>query len=327
MAGADADCGAALMGSGWVDFGEVKAAISLRTVLQVYGVLEKLRRSGEQHYRGSCPIHRGEGRDAFHVQLDKNAFHCFSCHAGGNVLDLVMAMEQCSLREAALRLQQQLVPSHGGARRRQLPSEENKLVTEKRTEPAPLRFSLTGLRIEHPYVSGRGLTWQTAAQFGIGYYPGPGIMRNRIVIPIHNQRGQVIAYCGRAIHGEEPRYKFPAAFQKSTALFNYHRAAPLAQDAVVVVEGFFDCMRVHQAGFPSVVALMGSALSPAQEADLAKGFRSVMLMLDGDAAGRAGSKAAAERLSTRCHVHEVALEPGQQPDQMSNEELWATLSH
>ena len=315
------------MKSGWVNFAELKGAVSLRTVLQVYGVWEKLRRSGGGHYRGSCPIHRGEGRDAFHVQLDKNAFHCFSCHAGGNVLDLVMALERCSLREAALRLQQWFMPSHVGAPPRRLPSDEEKLVTKKRKRNAPLRFSLTGLRMDHPYLSGRGLTRQTAAQFGIGYYPGPGIMRDRVVIPIHDQQGQKIAYCGRAVHDEEPRYKFPAAFEKSAALFNYHRAAPLAQDAVVVVEGFFDCMRVHQAGFPSVVALMGSALSPTQEAGLDQGFRRVVLMLDGDAAGQAGSRAAAARLATRCDVYEVALAPGQQPDRMSHEELREVLRH
>ena len=93
------------MTAGWVNFAQVKATVSLRRVLEDYGILERLRRSGQDHYRGPCPIHQGEGRDAFHGDLGKNVFHCFACGAGGNVLDLVAHMERCSLREAALRLQ------------------------------------------------------------------------------------------------------------------------------------------------------------------------------------------------------------------------------
>ena len=89
----------------WVSFAEVKAAVSMRLVLEDYGVLEKLRRSGGEQYRGRCPIHRREGPDAFHAHLGKNVFHCFACGACGNVLHLVAALEQCSAQEAALRLQ------------------------------------------------------------------------------------------------------------------------------------------------------------------------------------------------------------------------------
>jgi len=77
------------MAPAWVDFAKVKAAVSLRRVLEDYGILARLRRSGKDHCRGLCPIHHGEGRDAFHGDLRKNIFHCFSCGAGGNVLDLV----------------------------------------------------------------------------------------------------------------------------------------------------------------------------------------------------------------------------------------------
>ena len=81
---------------GWVSFAEVKAAVSMRLVLEGYGVLEKLRRSGRERYRGRCPIHPGEGQDAFHAHLGKNLFHGFAYGAGGNVLDLVAALEQCT---------------------------------------------------------------------------------------------------------------------------------------------------------------------------------------------------------------------------------------
>jgi DNA primase len=308
----------------WVSFAEVKAAVSMRLVLADYGVLEKLRRSGREQYRGRCPIHGGEGRDAFHAHLEKNVFHCFACGAGGNVLDLVAELEQCSAREAALRLQRRYVAGGWAAPQPSQPG-EGKLVTEKREGNPVLRFSLPSLVAHHRYVSGRGLSSETAFRFEIGYHAGPGIMTGRLAIPIHDEHGRLVAYCGRSVDAESPRYRFPAGFRKSAVLFNYHRAAAGSDRSVIVVEGFFDCMRVYQAGYASVVALMGSALS-AQQADLLIGrFTEIGLMLDGDPAGQAGTHDAAARLARRGSVHQVLLAPGRQPDQMSDEEIRQAL--
>lgn len=313
------------MTPGWVNFAEMKAAVSMRLVLKDYGVLEKLRRSGWEQYRGCCPIHRGEGRDAFHAHLGKNVFHCFACGAGGNVLDLVAELEQCSAREAALRLQRRYGVGGLAPAPRQSEPGEGKLVTEKRERNPVLPFSLPGLVADHPYVSGRGLSPETAFRFEIGYHAGPGIMAGRVAIPIRDEHGRLVAYCGRSVAAEPPRYKFPARFRKSAVLFNYHRAATGSHNRVVVVEGFFDCMRVHQAGFTSVVALMGSALSPQQGDLLAGRFAEIVLMLDGDPAGQAGACDAAARLARRRSVQRVLLAPGRQPDQMSDEEIRQAL--
>jgi DNA primase len=313
------------MTPGWVSFAEVKAAVRMRLVLQDYGVLEKLRRSGREQYRGGCPIHRGEGRDAFHAHLGKNVFHCFACGAGGNVLDLVAELEQCSAREAALRLQRRYGAGGWAPAPRQPQPGEGKLVTEKREGNPPLRFSLPGLAADHPYVSDRGLSRETASRFAIGYHAGPGIMTGRLAIPIHDEHGRLVAYCGRSVAAELPRYRFPAGFRKSAALFNYHRAAAGSHRGVVVVEGFFDCMRVHQAGFISVVALMGSALSQQQADLLASRFAEITLMLDGDSAGQTGACDATARLTQRCSVRQVILSPGRQPDRMSDEEIRRAL--
>ena len=90
------------MSGNWVDFDAIKQSVGLALVLRQYQV--PLRRSGRDQYRGLCPIHRGEGREAFHANLSRNLFHCFSCGAGGTVLDFVAAMERCTLREAARKL-------------------------------------------------------------------------------------------------------------------------------------------------------------------------------------------------------------------------------
>lgn len=87
---------------------------------------------------------------------------------------------------------------------------------------------------------------------------------------------------------------------------------------MILVEGYFDCMRVHQAGFPWVAALMGSCLSMEQERLLLANFETVVLMLDGDAAGRAASQTITARLSETCSVVIVRLPDGAQPDRMSD---------
>jgi DNA primase len=144
-------------------------------------------------------------------------------------------------------------------------------------------------------------------------------MRGRIVIPIHNPRGELVAYAGRAINSSGPKYKLPTGFRKSLETYNVHRAITAGSDRVIVVEGYFDCLRVHQAGFPCVVALMGCALSGQQEALLRERFTSVRLMLDGDEAGREASRALAARLSKRCSVGVVRVPDGAQPDRLPPE--------
>ncbi len=311
--------------TGWVDFRAVKQAVSLQAVLRHYQV-PGLRRRRDQ-LAGRCPLHQGKRDDSFRVSLSKNAFHCFACQASGNVLDFVAAMEHCSLREAALRLEQWFGAAAPIAPlpRAQQPPQEVQLVRKKEGYNPPLRFALRGVDPAHPYLAQRGIDRATAVEFGVGFYAGPGLQSGRIVIPIRNRCGQTVAYAGRALDGRSPKYKVPAGFRKALELFNLHRAAATATKAVVLVEGYFDCMRVHQAGFPCVVALMGSSLSAAQERALLHQFERVILMLDGDAAGRAATQAIAARLSRRSPVVVACVPDGAQPDQMSSSAIRALL--
>ena len=154
-------------------------------------------------------------------------------------------------------------------------------------------------------------------------FPGKGSMRDRIVIPIHNAKGDLVAYAGRVIDGLEPRYKFPTGFHKSLELFNLHRVR--GELSVVLVEGFFDCMLVTQAGFPCV-ALMGSIMSRVQEDLLAEHFAHIVVMLDGDDAGKSATTKITDRLRGRVfEVHVVDLPDGVQPDQLSTDELHRLL--
>ena len=90
------------MQDNWVDCKAVKAAVSMEQILGRYQV-NWLRKKNDE-LQGRCPIHQGKGQSSFHVNLTRNAFHCFSCKAHGNVLDFVAAMAKCRVRDAALKL-------------------------------------------------------------------------------------------------------------------------------------------------------------------------------------------------------------------------------
>lgn len=317
--------------SDWVSFGGIKHRIGLEAVLEDYGI--RLKRVHTQYLRGHCPLptHSSEqSRESFGVHTGKNLWACHSascCQArqgkvGGTVLDLVAYMEGCTIREAGLRLQTQWHGLAGAALAKQRVSKGNWLAGSA-GEPPPLPFSLR-LRSGHAYLEQRGIERQTAHHFGVGYYTGRGFLRGRIVFPIHNIRGELVAYAGRALNGGQPSYLFPWGFRKSEVVFNLHRARVADPSAaqVIVVEGFFDCLKVHQAGYSNVVALLGTSLSDQQRELLQAHFGEVIVMLDGDEAGQRASR----MLSTRWPSVGLAQVPrGRQPDELSAEEIHRIL--
>jgi DNA primase len=189
-----------------------------------------------------------------------------------------------------------------------------------------LKFALQGIDHTHPYLSERNIPEEIARHFGVGFFPGKGSMSGRVVIPIQNEKGETLAYAGRAIDGSEPRYKLPSGFRKSHVLWNLHRVREhdSRRNLVIVVEGFFDCMKVHQVGVPHVVALMGSSMSERQQKLLSE-FRHVIVMLDGDDAGREGAHGIVERLVHQTFVKVITLGEEKQPDQLSSSEIRQVL--
>jgi DNA primase len=312
----------------WVDFKAIKQQVNVRMVLDHYHI-DWLRKKADE-LRGRCPIHRGEGQDTFHVNLSKNAFQCFSCKARGNVLDFVAAMEQCSVREAAVKLAEWFAVSETSAGTQPARAPKPKTVAPAGEGPAenkPLTFQLKGLDPAYPYLQSRGISKETAEKFGLGFFPGKGSMHGRIVIPIHDEHGSLLAYAGRAVDAEEPKYKLPAGFHKSLVLYNLHRAVERSGEkvsTVVLVEGFFGCIWVHEAGYPCV-ALMGSSLSEEQEALLCRQFTGVVILLDGGAAGQKGIDECLLRLGRKLWTKAITLPPDKQPDQLSCEELAGLL--
>lgn len=328
----------------WVDFKTVKAAVSISQVLEHYQI--QLRSISADALRGHCPLQAEGGQNSFHVSLSKGAFQCFSCQAKGNVLDLVAALEHCSVREAALKLAQWFslpeskprpdaspTPAHP-SKPAASPPEAEQLVAPKQPAgfPAPtqsnepLKFQLKGVDPLHPYLAERRIQPETARLFGVGFFPGRGSMAGRLVIPIHNEQGQLVAYAGRALDNTPPKYKLPSGFHKSLVLFNLNRV--LEQNPrprqVVVVEGFFDCFKVQEAGFPCV-ALMGNSLSAPQEELMRRYFKAVCLMLDGDEAGQQATWQLVPTLAPHLWVRVALVPKGKQPDQLSPAQIQALL--
>lgn len=320
------------MSRDWVDFRAVKAAVGMRELLARHGLAIP---EGRLKWRGRCPVHGGLGDDAFHVHLGRNVFHCFACGAGGDVLDLAAALEEVTVREAALRLRDRFsgaATNQPWSRIAEHRTPEVKRVTKKigagsdDPDNQPLGFQLTGLSRAHPYVVSRGIEPGTAAAFGMGVYSGPGLMSGRLAIPIHDHLGRLVAYAGRALGDVQPRYLLPGGFRKSRVLYNLHRAAAEPGQTGIVVEGFLDCMRVWQTGHRSVVALMGVAMSPRQQQLLTDRFRRIVLMMDGDAAGRKATRELGARLGRVAQVYTAHLPEGSQPDKASDWEINFILS-
>jgi DNA primase len=164
--------------------------------------------------------------------------------------------------------------------------------------------------------------------FGIGFC-SKGMMAGHIAIPIHNAKGEVMAYAGR-FPGEPPeatpKYKLPPGFRKSQELFNIDRAIKEPDDKpLLIVEGFFDCMKIHQHGYRKVVALMGSTMSAVQEELIrqhTKHDSHIIVMLDENEAGIIGREDIACRLSKFCfvRVHQFPR-PDMEPEHLSDDEL------
>jgi len=202
--------------------------------------------------------------------------------------------------------------------------EETDKVEKKSNQP--LTFTLK-LDQKHPYLEARGFKKKLIKKFGIGF-SDKGMMKGRICFPIHNANGELIAYSGRwaddKLPEDVPRYLLPKGFEKSKVLYNMNRVLEKGSDTVVIVEGFWSVLRLHNEGIPCV-STFGDSISEAQAKLLAQhGVKNVILIYDGDEGGRIGTQSSLPILAETLFVKTVTLEDGIKPDTMSDDIL-ATL--
>lgn len=311
----------------WVNFAEVRATVSIEAVLfEMYG-LTNLKKEGDKLI-GPCPVHNGDSPRAFHADLTKNVWHCFSrCQKGGNQIDLVSEKEGISTRDAALKLQSflsgrppEVRPRAGPEAPTGRPPQATSPVEAVPEAKNPVLGIELHVRHDHPHLlQDRRLTESTASTFGVGYC-SQGTLKGTIAIPIHDEDGQLVAYAGRRLKPDDIRnfgkYKFPKGFKKELIVYNLHRASQIGKErGLVIVEGFFAVLSLHQAGIENVVALMGCELGEHQLALLAA-FPEVVLFFDGDEAGRTGMTSAREKLAGKTIVRTIHLPTGTKPDEL-----------
>ena len=195
------------MTASWVDFQKVKEEIPIDKVFGRYGV--KLRPAGEGEMSGLCPFH-DDKKPSLRVSTAKGLFFFHGCGAKGNILDVVTEKEGVEVREAALMLVDWFgitdalseAPEASGQAQEQEKRQSSSTGGGERgsgdpglepgDEPGnkPLTFELK-VDPEHPYIQGRGLSPETIQHFGLGYC-SRGVMKNRVVIPIPDEKGQLV---------------------------------------------------------------------------------------------------------------------------------------
>ena len=295
----------------------IKRRLSLKEVVSRYVALKP---AGRGRWKGLCPFHQ-EKTPSFYVDEEKGLFHCFGCKAGGDLIAFVERIEGLDFQTALERLAEEagveLPRRLGGGERRKELYEVLKLAQA---------YFQEGLKA-HPeagsYLEGRGLSQESVARFGLGYAPpkGDGLLtylsrhgvspeeglkagvlaekegryydrfRGRITFPIKDHLGRIVAFTGRALGDETPKYlNSPETplFRKREVLFAFPEAkARLREGRAIVVEGLFDAIALHQLGFPETVAVLGSGLSEEQARLLkTQEVREVYLAFDADEAGQ-----------------------------------------
>jgi DNA primase len=155
-----------------------------------------------------------------------------------------------------------------------------------------LHADLYGHKQARDYLNSRGIVDQSMKDFNLGYSNAMGM----VITPVHSPDGMPIGLVGRSIEGKA--FKNSTSLPKSKTLFNVHRAKKIG-DHVIVVESNFDAIRIHQAGFPNVVATLGGILSTEQHKILNRYFNKITIMTDSDLAGRELGLSIANRLKNK----------------------------
>ena len=318
----------------------------------VSGYVRLTKRSGSNQF-GLCPFH-SEKTPSFSVSPDKQIYHCFGCGKGGGVINFIMEIENLSFPEAVEFLARRVnmpVPEEEGSRESKkrgrmlaLNRDAARFFYEQLSTPAGAEG--------REYMARRGIGRVTAKNFGIGYAPDSwdslilamrdkgytdyelfdaGLVRRgkkggfydsfrrRLMFPVIDVRGNVIGFSGRILGDGEPKYMNSPetlVFNKSRNLFALNLAKKTKSGYIILSEGNIDVVSLHQAGFDSAVASLGTSLTPEQARLLSRYTSEVIIAYDNDAAGvKAAQRAIGilEKLELRVRV--LQLSGAKDPDE------------
>ncbi len=301
-------------------------------IVEIIGAHVRLRRAG-RNFVGLCPFHN-EKTPSFSVNAERGFYHCFGCGAGGTVFNFMMKIEGLSFPEAirslatryGVSLPEQKYDGPAAAERDALAS-ANQTAAEFY---AHVLWNTHDGELAREYLRSRGITVETARAFMLGFSPArpaslakalekrglteagikAGVVkrdamglhdafRARVMFPIRDAQGKVIAFGGRVLDARMPKYlnsPESSAYSKTRTLYGLHEArqAVASQDRVIIVEGYFDVIALWQAGFRETVASCGTSLTVEQLRLLSRYTKNVFACFDGDNAGRKASLRALE---------------------------------
>ena len=344
-------------------------------IVRIVGEYVKLKRSGAQNYSGICPFH-SEKTGSFSVHATRQFYHCFGCHASGDVFSFVQKIENITFPEAVRLVAQKLgiaMPKMQFSSPQEAKEAKQRVVLMDLHELACNFFQEQLRRPEaahaREYLKGRGLTDDAIEKFRIGFAPDSGFLlrdflkdkaedellrdsglfswkqddardpkaqaasqqkaalyskfRNRVLFPICNETGKVIAFTGRTLSTDEksgPKYlnsPETAIYSKSRVLYNLHLAKEWIRkfDYAILVEGQMDCISVFNAGFHNVIASSGTAFTEAQVRLLGRFSKKIIVNFDPDTAGAAAAERSLTLLvSEDFEIRVLTLEQGFDPD-------------
>lgn len=277
---------------------------------------------------GMCPFHENNETHSFAVNKTNGLWYCFNsvCGAKGNLAQLVdkLAGEQ---RGSLARIMSKM-----GVERREslnLEDEFSKIFDEDQSEEEDVDWDSTmqSLSVDYnpesenklQYLIDRGYTPPTLKAFEVGFATN----KKRIVIPIRDESFKMVGLVGRATSSnQQPKYLYSKNLPKKHILFNLCHAK--TYNSVIIVEGTLDALSVHQAGFPNVVASLGSGFSNEQADLVNRFFADVIIFGDNDDAGKALGTQIADKCSKR-NIYYAQYPPGKNdPGEMTGEEIeWA----
>lgn len=323
-------------------------------IVDVISQYISLKRSG-RNYFGLCPFHN-EKSPSFSVSPDKQIFHCFGCGVGGNVISFISKIEGIGFKEAIEVLAERAniklptIDNNIDSKKEELKAKVYK-VNSFTAEFYHKKLYEPSSKIAQEYVKKRQLNNETLKSFKIGFsgkfdelyqalhkegFKDEEILesglvnknengkyidryRNRLVIPIFDERNRVIAFGGRVLDDSKPKYiNSPEniVYSKGRHLFGLNVAKKGETKRLLIVEGYMDAISLHQRGITNVVASLGTALTTQQGWLLRKNAEQVILGFDSDGAGQTAIMRAMEVMQNMgCDMRVLQMSGAKDPDE------------
>lgn len=326
-------------------------------IVSVISPYVELKRRGK-NYTGLCPFHN-EKTPSFTVYPDTQSFYCFGCGAGGEIISFTRRIENIDFVEAVKSLADKCgmaMPEDGYddslVQKRKRVYDMNREAARFFHEYLLSPKGKTGL----DYYRSRGYTMQTIKHFGLGYAPDSwhellnhlrqkgysnqevyeanlakrsdkngkvnyyDNFRNKVIVPIIDVRGRVVAFGGRVLDDSKPKYintSDTLVYKKSLGVFALNFAKNGNEDKLIIVEGYMDVIALHQAGFTNAVAALGTAFTPEMAKLLSRYASEIVLCFDNDEAGRAATERALRVFSSAgIKVKVIQMSGGKDPDEI-----------